>query len=107
MDSLWLVNIVAIAEPLFYLVTTIAVLTGSALLVWKTKAPGRFLILSGLAVLLAPVLLLWPLSSRVFTPTVMDVAIAKLATALAATLGALGYARLVWHIYRTRDVAAS
>lgn len=100
----WLVETIVIAEPLLYFVAALAFLAASALLVWKTRTPGRFLILSSVIVLATTIPLGW-FASRTLSPSMALFATAKLAVALAATLCALGYGRMVLHLYRTSDGA--
>ena len=101
----WCAEATVIAEPLLYLVAVLAFLAGSALLVWKTRTPGRFLILSGVLVLAAPLPLVWPSSSNILSPSIASFAVAKLAIALAALLCALGYGRMVLYLYKNSRAA--
>src|SRR5688572_16020949 len=93
----WLVEAVVIAEPLLYVGAALAFLAGSALLLWKTRVPGRFLILSSMLVLATTIPLGWRASANL-SPSIAWFALAKLAVALAAMLCALGYGRMVLHV---------
>jgi hypothetical protein len=101
----WLLEVVVLAEPLLYIVAALAFLAGSALLLWKTRVPGRLLILSSMLVLATTLPLGWRASANILTPSSAWFALAKLAVALAAMLCALGYGRIVLHLYRSARVA--
>jgi hypothetical protein len=101
----WLIEAAVFAEPLLYLAAMLVFLAGSLLLVWKTRAPGRFLILSSVLAVAATIPLGWHSTSNMLTPGVASFAAAKLALALAALLGALGFGRIAWHLFKSRHAA--
>jgi len=97
----------SLGEPLLYLISFAAFLFCAVLLVIKTRAPGRFLILA------APVLLFlfWavqklrnPQFPIVFETSVLEIAFTRFFVALALFIGVVGYVRLVWWVYRSGRV---
>ncbi len=80
-------------------VAVLAFLVASAILVFGTKAKGRYFMLAG--ILLAVILSVYSwFSMRNLEPsTVLMLAAFKAATALSFAFVAIGYARVVWSLY--------
>jgi hypothetical protein len=96
-----LISSVGIAEPLLYLIAAAVFVAAAIFLVTKTKTPGRFLILSGILLVGAPLSFeLWRSSSLVI-PTADSIAVIKLIVSSAALLCALGFGRMALHLRST------
>jgi hypothetical protein len=94
----WLVSAAAVAEPCLYLLSGVVFVAAVVLLVARTKMPGRFLLLSGVILICAPLpFFLWRPSNWVLF-SVSSLAVSKLVLSSAVLLFAVGFGRLALHL---------
>lgn len=102
--ELWTVKVMAAAEPLFYLLAILLFLAGTVLLVLKTRAAGRFLILAGTSLCIAYGMYYWATFPSLENG-LLHAAIGRVVPATSILLVVAGYVRLAWWLFRKKPAA--
>lgn len=97
MDSS-LVTTLIYGEIALFTLTGVVFLLGSLILIFRTKEKGRYLIFSGITLLCSLYIRNWFSMRHLEINSILDIATIKFATAMAISLIALGYARLIWFL---------
>jgi hypothetical protein len=101
-STMSLMDLIPTLELITIITAAVIFVAASSWLVARTRVPGRLFILSGIVAFVLPLLFA---HNTMYTDgglqaAVWMVAIGKLVPPIAAVLCALGFARVVWHVYR-------
>ncbi len=105
-----LIQAMIIGEPIFYILSSLLVVISSVILVYKTKASGKWLIFSCPMILLSFFViqkLINPSFPFMLEQGLMQVTLTKFVVSLSFFLGALGLIRLAWWASKVNKVEKS